>query len=444
MSNITTVAAHEVLDSRGNPTVYAEVVLEDGTRHSAFAPSGASTGAKEAVELRDGDRTRYGGKGVLKAIANVNGPLKRAVRGLDPRDQKAVDKALIDADGTPNKAKLGANAILAVSMASMRAACRSQKARVWDWIAELSGEKQPFELPVPMFNIFNGGVHAPGSTDFQEFMVAPIGLPTYKDALRAGSEIYQQLGRQLHDLGRATQVGFEGGYAPHGLTNRQALGLVTQAIEDAGYKPGEQVFIALDPAASEFYREKSGNYFLTQEGRRLNTARMVEEYEAICADFPVYSIEDGLADSDWAGWSHLTARAGSRVQLVGDDLFATQARYLKQGIKEKAGNAVLVKLNQVGTVTETLETVNVAKKAGFGIVVSHRSGETEDTTIADLAVGVRAGQIKSGAPARSERVAKYNRLLRIEGWLGDKATYAGSRVLKSRQGGPSGRKPARK
>jgi enolase len=440
MSKIKSVNAYEVLDSRGNPTVYAEVLLEDGTRHGAFVPSGASTGEREAVELRDGDRKRFRGRGVLKAIANVNGPLCTAVTGLDANDQKAVDAALIAADGTPNKGKLGANAILAVSVACLRASCRSQKKWLWDWIAELAGEKEPVELPVPMLNIFNGGAHAPGSTDFQEFMVAPLGFPVYREALRAGSEIYQQLGALLREQGLSTEVGYEGGFAPHGLTNRQALGFVTQAIEDAGYVPGEQVYLALDPAASEFYRRVSGSYYLRREGRRLSSGKMIEEFESLCADFPIYSIEDGLSEHDWAGWSEFTRRDGDHLQLVGDDLFVTQAQYLQRGVQEKAGNAVLVKLNQVGTVTETLDTITLAKKAGFGVVVSHRSGETEDTTISDLAVGTRAGQIKAGAPSRSERVAKYNRLLRVESWLGSRARYAGTRVLRAGHAAAGGKR----
>jgi enolase len=439
MSKIKSVNAHEVLDSRGNPTLYAEILLADGTRHGAFVPSGASTGEREAVELRDKDPRRYRGRGVLRAVANVNGPLNKAVRGTDASDQRAVDEALIAADGTPNKEELGANAMLAVSLACLRAACRSEKAWLWDWIAGLAGEKAPTELPVPQLNIFNGGAHAPGSTDFQEFMVAPIGRPTFREAIRAGSEIYQQLGALLQEQGLSTAVGFEGGFAPHGLTNRQALGFVTQAIEDAGYLPGEDVFIALDPAASEFYRRRSGSYYLRREGRRLSSERMIEEFESLCADFPIYSIEDGLSEHDWAGWTEFTRRDGTRLQLVGDDLFVTQSQWVKQGIEQKAGNAVLVKLNQVGTVSETLDTVRLAKKASFGVVVSHRSGETEDTTIADLAVGTRAGQIKAGAPSRSERVAKYNRLLRIEEWLGPKAVYAGTRVLKEKSSNRAGR-----
>ncbi len=431
MSKIKSVNANEVLDSRGNPTLYAEVQLEDGTRHGAFVPSGASTGEREAKELRDGDKQRYGGKGVLNAIANVNGPLRKAVVGLDATDQKAVDGAMIALDGTWNKEKYGANAILSISVANMRAACHSKKAWLWDWVAGLAGEKSAVELPVPMLNIFNGGAHAPGSTDFQEFMIAPIGMPTFREAMRAGSEIYQKLGALLREQGLSTEVGYEGGYAPHGLTNRQALGFVTQAIEDAGYRPGEQVWLSLDPAASEFYRKESGYYYLRREGRRMNSLGLIEEFESLIKDFPIYSVEDGLSEHDWSGWSTFTKRDGRTLQLVGDDLFVTQTQFLQRGITEKAANAVLIKLNQVGTVTETLDTIKLAKKAGFGVVVSHRSGETEDTTIADLAVGTRAGQIKAGAPSRSERVAKYNRLLRIEEWLGDKAVYAGRSVLKA-------------
>jgi enolase len=430
VSKIKSVNAYEVLDSRGNPTVYAELQLEDGTRHGAFVPSGASTGEREAVELRDGDKKRYRGRGVLKAIANVNGPLAMAVRGVDASDQVAVDDALKQADGTRNKERMGANAILAVSMACLRASCRSEKAWLWDWIAHLSGEQSPTELPVPLMNIFNGGVHALGSTDFQEFMVAPIGMPSYREAVRVGSEVFQVLGALLREQGLSTEVGYEGGYAPHGLSNRQALGFVTQAIEDAGYLPGEQVFIALDPAASEFFRRGTESYYLKREGRRLSPEGMISEYESLCADYPICSVEDGLSEHDWDGWVEFTKRDGKTLQLVGDDLFVTQTEYLERGIREKAGNAILVKLNQVGTVSETLETIKMAKANGFGVVVSHRSGETEDTTIADLAVGTGAGQIKAGAPSRSERVAKYNRLLRIEEWLGPRAKYAGRRVLR--------------
>ena len=428
-TTIKSVQGREILDSRGNPTVYARVALENGGVGLSAVPSGASTGAREAVELRDGDRKRYNGKGVLKAVSHVNNELAKAVVGIDARDQAAVDKAMLDLDGTPNKSKFGANALLAVSLAALRATAFGGDSEVFERIAALSGVDNPVELPVPMLNILNGGAHAAGSTDFQEFMVAPVGLPTFSEALRAGTEIYHRLGRTLSDQGLSTNVGFEGGYAPQGLSNRQALGFVTQAIEDAGYVPGEDVFICLDPAASEFFSPGSGHYNLKREGRRFSSDRMIDEYLELCADYPIYSIEDGLGEDDWKGWSNFARRAGRRLQLVGDDLFVTQKQYLERGIKERAANAILIKLNQVGTVTETLDTIRIAQKSGFGVVVSHRSGETEDTTIADLAVGTNAGQIKTGAPARSERVAKYNRLLRIEGTLGDRGRYAGTRIL---------------
>lgn len=443
MTRIVDVRGREILDSRGNPTVYARVILENGEVGLSAVPSGASTGAREAVELRDGklersdryfDSKRYGGKGVLKAVAHVNNELKEAVTGLDVEDQEAIDRKMVELDGSENKGNFGANALLAVSLAVLHASAAGSDDEVYRRVARLIGNNTPVELPVPMLNILNGGAHAAGSTDFQEFMVAPVGLDTFSDALRAGSEIYHKLGEMLEEQGHSTNVGFEGGFAPHGLTNRQALSFVTQAIEDAGYVPGEQVYIALDPAASEFYknptgRHGEGRYNLRREGHRYTSGRMIDEYEALCGDFPIYSIEDGLAEDDWEGWSAFTGRSGKSIQIVGDDLFVTQKRYLERGIREGAGNAILVKLNQVGTVTETLETIKVAQQAGLGVVVSHRSGETEDTTIADLSVGVSAGQIKTGAPARSERVAKYNRLLRIEEVLGADAKYAGTRVL---------------
>ncbi|MEX0761158.1 MAG: phosphopyruvate hydratase [Dehalococcoidia bacterium] len=428
MSKISTVNAREILDSRGNPTVYAVVTLEDGTRAGASVPSGASTGEREALELRDGDKGRYRGKGVLTAVANANGPLQEAARGMDADDQQGVDNAMIEIAGGSKKERLGANAVLAISLASLHASAASRGVTLYEHIANLGGHDTPVELPVPMLNILNGGAHAAGSTDFQEFMIAPIGLPTFSEALRAGAEIYHQLGAFLHDQGHSTNVGFEGGYAPQGLTNRQALDFVTQAIEDAGYRPGEDVFVALDPAASEFYDTGASQYDLKRDGRRLSSAEMVREYIQLSSDYPIYSIEDGMAENDWEGWAEFTRNGGDRLQLVGDDLFVTQAEYLERGIAEKAGNAILIKLNQVGTVSETLDTIRIAKQAGFGVVVSHRSGETEDTTIADLAVGTSAGQIKTGAPARSERVAKYNRLLHIEQALGDRAVYAGGRV----------------
>ncbi len=434
MSRIKLTRGKEILDSRGNPTVYAEVLLEDGTRHGASVPSGASTGENEAAELRDGDPGRFNGKGVLEAVANVNGPLNDAVIGIDADDQRAVDNAMIDADGTPNKSRYGANAMLAISMAVLRASSRSRQEWLFELVADnINDDSTPnrYSLPVPMMNIFNGGAHAPGSTEFQEFMVVPAGIESLSEALRAGSEIYQKLGLSLQQEGLSTSVGFEGGFAPVGLTNRQALGFVTHAIEMAGYMPGEQIFIALDPAASEFYVEEVERYSMKREGLRLSAEMLVEEYESICREYPICSIEDGLAESDWMGWRRITETLGDQVQLVGDDLFVTQTKFLDRGIRECAANAILIKPNQVGTVTETLDTIRRAREAGFGMVVSHRSGETEDTTIADIAVGANCGQIKAGAPARSERVAKYNRLLRIEEWIGDKAQYAGMSVIKT-------------
>ena len=429
MSTIKSVHATEILDSRGNPTVHATVMLEDGARGTAAVPSGASTGSREAVELRDGDPQRYGGKGVLNAVANVQGELADAIRGLDADDQSAVDQAMLDADGTPNKARLGANALLAVSLAVLRASAVSGDTEVHQRIRELSGAEDPPELPVPMFNVLNGGAHASGSTDFQEFMIVPVGFEKFAVALRAGSEIYRHLKETLEEDGLPTNVGDEGGFAPPGLTNRMALTYIVRAIESAGYVPGENVFIALDPAASEFYESDTSIYDLKREGRRLKHEEMIEEYSKLAQEFPIYSIEDGLAEDDWQGWTALTAELGNRVQLVGDDLLVTQPEYLRRAIEEKAANAILVKLNQVGTVTETLETISIAQMSGLGTVISHRSGETEDTTIADLAVGTNAGQIKAGAPARGERTAKYNRLLYIESDLGDRSTFAGNRVI---------------
>ncbi len=427
MAKITSVIGHEILDSRGNPTVGATVTLDDGTTASAAVPSGASTGSREAVELRDADLKRYGGKGVLKAVGHVNGELAGAVVGLEATDQRAVDQAMIDLDGTPNKGRVGANAILAISLAVLRAGAVSSGNELFLHIAHLAGNDSPVELPVPMFNVLNGGAHAMGSTDFQEFMLVPVGINSFSEALRCGAEMYQWLKKKLHADGHATTVGDEGGFAPQGLTNRGALEYATAAIEGAGYRPGEDVFIALDPASSEFYSD--GTYDLSREGRKLSSEEMIEEYNTLSKDFPIYSVEDGLAEDDWAGWEMQTEKVGDRIQLVGDDIYVTQSRYVQQGIDRKAGNAVLVKLNQVGSVSETLDTVQLAQSAGFGVVISHRSGETEDTSIADLVVGTTAGQIKTGAPARSDRIAKYNRLLRIEELLGNRAQYAGKRVL---------------
>ena len=427
MTKIISVTGHEILDSRGNPTVSSTVTLDDGATASAAVPSGASTGSREAVELRDEDPNRFGGKGVLKAVSAVNRQLAKAVVGLDATDQQTIDQVLIETDGTPNKSRFGANAILAISLATLRAVAISSNQEMFEHISDLAGNQSATELPVPMFNVLNGGAHAMGSTDFQEFMLVPAGMNSFSEALQCGVEMYQWLNKRLHADGHATTVGDEGGFAPQGLTNRQALEYATEAIVGAGYKPGEEVFIALDPASSEFY--DNGNYELTREARRLSSEQMVEEYSRLSADFPIYSIEDGLAEDDWDGWANHTSISGDHTQLVGDDLYVTQARYVQRGIDNEAGNAVLVKLNQVGSVSETLETINLAKMANFGVVISHRSGETEDTSIADLAVGTSAGQIKTGAPSRSERVAKYNRLLIIEQLLGKKASYAGKRIL---------------
>ena len=429
MSKIETVLASEILDSRGNPTLHATVVLEDGAKGMASVPSGASTGSREAVELRDGDEQRYGGKGVLNAVANVRGELADAVRGLNDDDQTAVDRAMLDADGTHNKARLGANALLAVSLAVLRASASGRQVELHQRIRELSGIEGPAVLPVPMFNVLNGGAHASGSTDFQEFMVVPAGFESFSDALKAGSEIYRALKTTLDEDGLPTNVGDEGGFAPPGLTNRVALEYISRAIESAGYAPGGDVFIALDPAASEFYVSATHLYHLEREGRELTTAEMIEEYATLSREFPIYSIEDGLAEDDWDGWTALTAELGNDVQLVGDDLLVTQPEFLERAIEQKAANAILIKPNQVGTVSETLQTISMAQKSGFNTAISHRSGETEDTTIADLAVGTNAGQIKAGAPARGERVAKYNRLLHIESEQEGRAVFAGRRVL---------------
>jgi enolase len=432
MTRISSVAGYEILDSRGNPTVGATVTLDNGTAAAATVPSGASRGSREALELRDGDPDRYGGKGVLKAVRHVNEELQNAVVGLDAADQRAVDQRMIEMEGNNledrvRKAKYGANAILAVSLAVLRAEGISSGKELFEHISEIAGNDSAVELPVPMFNILNGGAHAVGSTDFQEFMIVPAGISSFSEALRCGAEIYQWLNIKLRSDGHITTVGDEGGFAPQGLTNRQALEYATAAIEGAGYRPGNDVFIALDPASSEFYED--GIYKLSGENRKLSSEEMVEEYDTFSKEFPIYSVEDGLAEDDWSGWEVFTAQSGNQLQLVGDDLFVTQGRYLRKGIDSKAGNALLVKLNQVGSVSETLDTVRLAQDAGFGVVISHRSGETEDTSIADLAVGTSAGQIKTGAPARSERVSKYNRLLRIEENLGSRATYAGTRVI---------------
>jgi len=417
VSTIRHIHAREILDSRGNPTVEVSVELEDGAMGTAAVPSGASTGTHEAVELRDADPARYDGKGVLKAIENVNNRIALALTGLSVLDQAALDHRLLDLDTTSNKADLGANAILGVSLAVAHAAARSNGLSLYAHLGE--GKT----LPVPMFNILNGGRHAVNSMDIQEFMMVPAGLPTFHDALRCGAEVYQTLKAILQEKGYSTNVGDEGGFAPSLASNRDALELVLAAIEKAGYRPGDDCFLALDAAASEFYRD--GAYVLEREGARLSSTEMVDLLAGWADAYPILSIEDGLAEDDWEGWSLLMNCVGDRVQIVGDDIFTTNPERIRRGIETRASNAVLIKLNQIGTLTETLEAIRMTQDAGWGVVISHRSGETEDTTIADLAVATGAGQIKTGAPARSERVAKYNRLLRIEEELGEKARYAG-------------------
>jgi enolase len=418
---IESVRAREILDSRGNPTLEVEATLIEGSVGRAAVPSGASTGAHEALELRDGDKSRYGGKGVLKAVDNVNLRIAGAVEGLSAYDQRALDAAMIALDGTPDKSNLGANAILGVSLAVARAAASSVGLPLYRYL----GGPTASRLPVPMFNILNGGRHAMGSTDFQEFMVMPVGAATFAEGLRMGAEVYHSLKKVLADRGLSTNVGDEGGFAPSLSGNSDAVEVVLAAIEAAGYRPGEDAVIALDPAASEFYDTDSKKYVLAKEGRSLSSEELVAHWKDWCAKYPIVSIEDGLAEDDWTGWSKLTAETGDRVQLVGDDLFVTNTERLSRGIKERSANAILIKLNQIGTLTETLDAVASAQQAGWAAVISHRSGETEDTTIADLVVATGTGQIKTGAPARSERVAKYNRLLRIEQELGTSAEYAG-------------------
>ena len=423
MSNISSVRAREVLDSRGNPTVEVDIALEDGARGGALVPSGASTGAKEAVELRDGDPGRYMGRGVLKAVGNVNSVIAPALVGRAASDQRGIDRTLIELDGTENKGNLGANAILGVSLAIAHAAARSEGKPLYTRFN--AGE--PLTLPVPMFNVINGGRHAENSTDFQEFMVVPAGFDSFRRALQAGVEIYHSLMDSLRDCGLSTHVGDEGGFAPSLSSNRMAVDLLVEAIEKAGYKPGDECFIALDVAASELGGGPEG-YSLPRENASLDADGLVDIYGDWLSDYPIVSIEDGLDEDDWDGWDAMNRRLGSRVQLVGDDIYTTNPRLIRQGIERDSSNAVLVKLNQIGTVSETLDAIGMTRDAGWGVVISHRSGETEDSSIADLAVGTGAGQIKSGAPARGERTAKYNRLLRIEEELGSAARYAGAEV----------------
>lgn len=419
MSAIVDVIAREIMDSRGNPTIEADVLLESGIIGRAAVPSGASTGTKEAVELRDGDKARYLGKGVLQAVENVNTEITEAIIGLDCEEQSFIDKTLIELDGTDNKDRLGANAILAVSMACARAAAEESGLPLYRYL----GGSGRMQLPTPMMNIINGGEHADNSVDIQEFMIIPAGLPTFREALRCGAEIFHQLKKTLAAKGLATTVGDEGGFAPDLPSNEAALQLIMEAITAAGYEPGKDVYLGLDCASSEFY--KDGHYVLASEGVSLTSAQFCDYLATLCGKYPIISIEDGMDEFDWDGWDLLTQRLGKTVQLVGDDLFVTNPKILKEGIKRGVANSVLIKVNQIGTLTETFETIEMAKRAGYTAVVSHRSGETEDTTIADISVATNALQIKTGSLCRSERVAKYNQLLRIEEELGDASSYAG-------------------
>jgi enolase len=422
MSSIANIQAFEVLDSRGNPTIEAEVTLTSGEVGSACAPSGASTGSREALELRDGDASRYLGKGVLKAVANVNGPIRELLLGTDASEQRALDAAMIAADGTDNKAKFGANAILAVSLAAAKAAAKHRAVPLYQHIADVNGSSE-FTMPVPMMNIINGGEHADNNVDIQEFMVLPVSAPTFAEALRMGAEVFHSLKKVLSDRGLSTAVGDEGGFAPNLPSNEAALEVIAEAVANAGYTLGTDIMLALDCAASEFY--KDGVYDLAGEGKKFSSEEFSDYLAELAQNHPIISIEDGLDESDWDGWKYQTEILGDKIQLVGDDLFVTNTRILKQGIEMGVGNSILIKLNQIGTLSETLDAIAMAKAAGYTAVISHRSGETEDTTIADLAVATAAGQIKTGSLCRSDRVAKYNRLLRIEAELAGKAPYRG-------------------
>jgi len=429
VSEIVDVRAFEVLDSRGNPTVMAEVTLGDDSVGSACAPSGASTGTREALELRDGDATRYLGKGVLTAVGHANGPIRELLIGHDALDQSGIDQRMIEADGTENKARFGANAILAVSLAVAKAAAMSAKKPLYQHIAELAGVSN-LSLPVPMMNILNGGEHADNNVDIQEFMIQPVSAPNFAEALRMGAEVFHHLKKTLSSRGLATAVGDEGGFAPNLPSNAAALEVIAEAVASAGYALGEDITLALDCAASEFYRD--GRYHLTGDGRDFDSSGFADYLSGLVDLHPIVSIEDGLDESDWAGWRILTEKLGQRVQLVGDDLFVTNTEILKRGIDEGIANSILIKFNQIGSLTETLNAIAMAKAAGYTAVISHRSGETEDATIADLAVGTGAGQIKTGSLCRSDRVAKYNRLLRIESELGLTAPYPGRDILMGR------------
>ena len=428
MAKIINVIGREIMDSRGNPTVEAEVHLEGGFIGMAAAPSGASTGSREALELRDGDKSRYLGKGVLTAVANVNGPIRAALIGKDATAQAELDQIMIDLDGTENKDKLGANAILAVSLAAAKAAAAFKGMPLYAHIAELNGTPGQYAMPVPMMNILNGGEHADNNVDIQEFMVQPVGAKTFREALRMGAEIFHTLKKVLHDKGLSTSVGDEGGFAPNLASNADALAIIKEAVELAGYKLGTDVTLALDCAASEFY--KDGKYDLAGEGKVFDSNGFSDFLKSLADQYPIVSIEDGLDESDWDGWAYQTQIMGDKIQLVGDDLFVTNTKILTRGIENGIANSILIKFNQIGSLTETLAAIRMAKEAGYTAVISHRSGETEDSTIADLAVGTAAGQIKTGSLCRSDRVAKYNQLLRIEEQLGEKAPYRGLKEIK--------------
>ena len=425
MTLIVDVHARQILDSRGNPTVEVEVKLESEAVGRMAVPSGASTGAHEAVELRDGDKSRWGGKGVGKAVEAVNGELAEAVLGLDAEDQAGLDAEMIAIDGTPNKGRLGANAILGVSLAAARAAAQAVGLPLYRYVGGLDATT----LPVPMMNVLNGGAHADNPLDFQEFMIVPAGLPSFSEALRCGTEVFHALKSALHGAGLATGVGDEGGFAPSIGSPREAIEFVLRAVDAAGYKAGQDVFLAMDPAASEFFRD--GRYQLKGEGKSLSPAEMADYYVALASDYPIASIEDGLAEDDWAGWKAITEKLGNRIQLVGDDLFVTNVKRLEKGIQDGIANSILIKVNQIGSLTETIDTVKLAQSSAYTTVMSHRSGETEDSTIADLAVALSCGQIKTGSLSRSDRIAKYNQLLRIEEELGETARYAGRTALKA-------------
>lgn len=425
---ISHILARQILDSRGNPTVEADVILEDGTLGRAAVPSGASTGTHEALELRDKDPKKYNGKGVLTAVNNIKTIISDCLKGMDVTDQKAIDEKMIALDATETKSTLGANAILAVSLACVKAAAKVKNVPLYEYFHTISATESPLTLPVPMMNIINGGKHAAGSTDIQEFMIMPVGASSFSEALRMGAEVFHALAKVLEAKGYGTTVGDEGGFAPHVKSgNKEALDLISQAVEKAGYALGKDIVFALDPASSEFYED--GKYHLKTEGRVLTSEEMVAFYADLVEKYPIVSIEDGLAESDWAGWEILTEKLGKKIQIVGDDIFVTNLKFLERGIAENTANAILIKLNQIGSVTETIDAIQTAEKAGWHAVISHRSGETEDTTIADLSVGMATGQIKTGSLSRTDRVAKYNQLLRIEEELGTKAIFPGKKAL---------------